>query len=86
MFSKLVSRLTLVFCGLSTVVACKLGQSTVCVFKTLLQVNSGFVCGLSTVVACELGLSTVGVFKTRFQVNSFLFVVSQRSLLANLFC
>ena len=33
-------------CGLSTVVACKLGQSTVCVFKTRLQVNSGFVCGL----------------------------------------
>jgi len=63
-------------CGLSTVVACKLGLSTVAVFQTRLQINSGSVCGLSTVVACKLALST-GVFQklvVRLTLVLFVFV------------
>ena len=46
-------------CGLSTVVAYKLGLSKVGVFQTRFEVNSGYVCGLTTFVACTLDLSTV---------------------------
>ena len=66
-------------CGFSTVVASKLGMSTVGVFPTRFQVSSGSVCGFSTVVASKLGLSTVGVqyFKLVSRLTLVLFVVCQ---------
>ena len=51
-------------CCLSTVVAYKLGLSTVSVFENRFQVNSGSVCGLSTVVAWKLGLTKAGLLYT----------------------
>ena len=74
--------------GLSTVVACKLGLSTVGVIQQLLfrLTHSGSVCRLSTVVACKLGLSTVSVVKNSLQVNVGSVCRLQRSLLANWVC
>ena len=61
--------------------------STVGVFQTRFQVNSGSVSDLLTVVACKLGLSTVGLFEQLFgSLTLVLSVVCQRSLHANLVC
>ena len=77
MFSKLVVQfISGSVCGLSTVVACKLGLSTVGVFKTSFQVNSGSLCGLSKVVAQKLCKRLV-CFKFVSRLTLVLFVVCQ---------